>query len=249
MTQKTRLDDTLVAAGLAPNKSQAKGLILAGQVTVDGKVVDKAGTLVSPTAQCALRRSGPSYVSRGGHKLAGALEHFPYDVAHHVALDIGASTGGFTDCLLQRGARRVYAVDVGYGQLDWKLRNDPRVIVFERTNFRHLAPGTLDPPPTLVVADLSFISLEKILAPLRDHLPDRADCIVLIKPQFEVGPAKVGSGGVVRDQGVRLEAIDQVLARAQDLDFQVVDHVDSVLPGPKGNLEHFAWLRWDKSAP
>ena len=161
-----------------------------------------------------------------------------------MALDIGASTGGFTDCLLQRGAAKVYALDVGYGQLAWKLRTDPRVINIERTNFRYLEPGYFSEPIELVVADLSFISLDKILGPLKGHLTPGADCVFLIKPQFEVGKGLVGSGGVVRDPQVRAQAIERVIQTAKDLGYQYIDGADSTLPGPKGNVEFLAWLRF-----
>ena len=245
MIDKKRLDDWLVEHELAPNKSQARALIMAGEVFVGGKKIDKAGTPIKPDADVTVRGQFNPYVSRGGLKLAGALDRFvDLNIAGRVALDIGASTGGFTDCLLQRGAAKVYALDVGYGQLAWKLRTDPRVINIERTNFRYLEPGYFSEPIELVVADLSFILLDKILGPLKGHLNPGADCVFLIKPQFEVGKGLVGSGGVVRDPQVRAQAIERVIQTAKDLGYQYIDGADSTLPGPKGNVEFLAWLRF-----
>ena len=245
MIDKKRLDDWLVEHELAPNKSQARALIMAGEVFVGGKKIDKAGTPIKTDADVTVRGQFNPYVSRGGLKLAGALDRFvDLNIAGRVALDIGASTGGFTDCLLQRGAAKVYALDVGYGQLAWKLRTDPRVINIERTNFRYLEPGYFSEPIELVVADLSFISLDKILGPLKGHLTPGADCVFLIKPQFEVGKGLVGSGGVVRDPQVRAQAIERVIQTAKDLGYQYIDGADSTLPGPKGNVEFLAWLRF-----
>ena len=245
MTPKIRLDDWLVQNGLFPNKSQAKSMIMAGNVFVDGKRVDKAGSPTKPDADVQIHGMPCQYVSRGGYKLSGALDRFSdLNVQNRIALDIGASTGGFTDCLLQRGVARVYAVDVGYGQLAWKLRTDPRVINIERTNFRYIEPGFFKDTIDLVVADLSFISLDKILEPLKQHLATEADCVLLIKPQFEVGKGQVGSGGVVRDPIVREKAIERIIEIAQNLGYQFVDGADSTLPGAKGgNIEYLVWLK------
>ena len=246
MIEKIRLDDWLVQNGLLPNKSQAKSLIMAGKVFVDGKRVDKAGTPTKPDADVQITEMPGQYVSRGGYKLAGALDRFSdLEIQGKIALDIGASTGGFTDCLLQRGASKVYALDVGYGQLAWKLRTDPRVINIERTNFRYVEPGFFTAPIQLVVADLSFISLDKILEPLRKHLTVETDCVFLIKPQFEVGKDQVGSGGVVRDPIARQEAIHRIIKIAEDLDYQYIDGADSTLPGAKGgNIEYLVWMKY-----
>ena len=245
MIEKQRLDDWLVANGLVPTKSQAKSLIMAGKVFVDGKRVDKAGTPTKPDADVQINGMPSQYVSRGGYKLAGALDRFSdLAIEGKIALDIGASTGGFTDCLLQRGAAKVYALDVGYGQLAWKLRTDERVVNIERTNFRYLEAGFFADPIELAVADVSFISLEKILEPLKAHLAHEADCVLLIKPQFEVGKGQVGSGGVVRDTQVRKEAIERVIETAKNMGYQVIDGADSTLPGPKGNVEYLVWLHY-----
>ncbi len=247
MIEKIRLDDWLVANGLLPTKSQAKSMIMAGKVFVDGKRVDKAGTPTKLDADVQINGMPSQYVSRGGYKLAGALDRFSELVIEgRVALDIGASTGGFTDCLLQRGARRVYALDVGYGQLAWKLRTDERVVNIERTNFRYTEPGTFQDPIEIAVADVSFISLDKILEPLKQHLAPEADCVFLIKPQFEVGKAEIGSGGVVRDAKVREEAIERIIELAKSLGYHLVDGADSTLPGAKkGNIEYLAWFHWN----
>lgn len=246
MASKMRLDDWLVAKRLMPNKSQAKSMIMAGKVWVNGRRSDKAGTPTRADAEVEVVGETSQYVSRGGHKLAGALDRFKaLQVKGRIALDIGASTGGFTDCLLQRGVTKVYALDVGYGQLAWKLRSDERVINIERSNFRHVKAGFFDDPIELAVADLSFISLEKILEPLKAHLASRADAVLLIKPQFEVGKGQVGSGGVVRDQVLRTKVIERVIETAQSLGYRFVEGADSTLAGPKGNLEYLAWLQWD----
>jgi 23S rRNA (cytidine1920-2'-O)/16S rRNA (cytidine1409-2'-O)-methyltransferase len=248
MTEKLRLDDLIVELGLVPTRSQAKSYIMAGKVFVDDKRVDKAGTPVKRDAHIELKGADSQYVSRGGYKLAGALDRFEsLTINGKIALDIGASSGGFTDCLLQRGAAKVYALDVGYGQLAWKLRTDPRVINIERTNFRYLEPGFFGDPIDLAVADVSFISLDKVLEPLKGHLNDEADCVLLIKPQFEVGKDQVGSGGVVRDQKARANAIERIIELAKTLGYQVIDGADSTLPGPKGNVEYLVWLHYSLS--
>ena len=249
MIEKIRLDDWLVQNGIIENKSQARSMIMAGKVIVNGKKVDKAGTPTRLDAEVEVIGIPGKYVSRGGFKLEGALNAFTeLNVAGKIALDIGASTGGFTDCLLQRGVAKVYAVDVGYGQLAWKLREDPRVINIERTNFRYCEPGFFADPIELVVADLSFISLEKILEPLKAHLAPEADCVMLIKPQFEVGKDEIGSGGVVRDKQIRANAIERVIETAKAYGFALINGADSTLPGAKkGNVEYLAWFHWDKS--
>lgn len=249
MIEKIRLDDWLVSHDLVPTKSQARSLIMAGKVFVDGKRIDKAGNPTKQDADVQINGMPGQYVSRGGYKLAGALDRFStLKVEGRTALDIGASTGGFTDCLLQRGAEKVYALDVGYGQLAWKLRTDPRVVNIERTNFRYVEKGFFADPIDLAVADVSFISLDKILGPLRWHLADDADCVFLIKPQFEVGKEQIGSGGVVRDAKIRSDAIDRVIQMAASLGFKLIDGADSTLPGAKkGNVEYLAWFHWAKN--
>jgi 23S rRNA (cytidine1920-2'-O)/16S rRNA (cytidine1409-2'-O)-methyltransferase len=240
---RTRLDRELVRRGLVPSREVAQHAIAAGQVTVDGAPGRKASTLVARDQQLVVHGAGRRWVSRGGDKLDGVLDHFGIPVAGRVCLDVGASTGGFTDVLLQRGARTVVAVDVGYGQLAWTLRNDPRVVVLERTHARDLTPQRLgDHVPEVVVADVSFIALASLLAPLRAVAHPAADWCCLVKPQFEAGPRFVGSGGVVRDvEGWRV-ALERVAAAAGELGLGVRAGAVSPLPGPAGNIEFFLWL-------
>jgi len=241
VTSKSRLDVALVARGLAKSREEAQRLILAGEVRVGDHVARKASESVAPDAALAVG-ARDRFVSRGGDKLEGALTSFAIDVGGRAALDVGASTGGFTDCLLSRGARRVYAVDVGYGQLDWKLRQDPRVVVIERTNVRDLAPSAIAEPVTIAVADVSFISLRLVLPKIREIVDRGGDVVVLVKPQFEVGKGKVGKGGVVRDPDLHREAVDSVRAAAAELGFAEHGSAESPLLGPKGNREFFLWL-------
>ena len=238
-TKKQRLDLALVARGLASSREQARARILAGEVTVDGQVVVKPGALVAPTATLGVRQP-PAYVSRGGYKLAHALDVFDIDVRGRVCLDAGASTGGFTDCLLQRGARRVYAVDVGYGQLDWRLRQDPRVIVMERVNLRTLT--SLPEPIDLATLDLSFISLRLVLQPVRALLRPAGEIVALVKPQFEAGRERVGRGGVIRDPAVHRQVLTDLLEWAVAHGFTVRGLTASPLRGPAGNVEFLAHL-------
>lgn len=246
MGRRERLDVAVVSAGLAPTRTRARSLVLAGKVLVDGHVVTKAGFPVPAGATLSLKAPDIPFVGRGGVKLAGALDALGLEVAGKVFFDIGASTGGFTQCLLERGVVRVYAVDVGYGQLDWTLRNDPRVVVHERVNARYLDRMTFPERVDGAVMDVSFISVTKILPALRPHLKSPAQVLVLVKPQFEAGPAEVGKGGVVRDEAVRQRTIARVKASAQLLGFQVADETPSPLPGAKGNLEHFLLLDWNE---
>lgn len=240
---RVRIDTLLVERGLAPTRSKAQGLVLAGEVRVDGERVDKAGALVPADAKVVLTgRAALRYVSRGGLKLEGALADLGVPVAGRVALDAGASTGGFTDCLLQAGAVRVYAVDVGRAQLAWRLRQDPRVVVLEARDIRTLPAGAVPEPIDLGTVDVSFISLVKVLPSIRPLLRPDADLLALVKPQFEVGPAAVGKGGVVRDPAARQAAVDRVAAAAAACGFDVVGSAPSRLLGPKGNREVFLHL-------
>lgn len=233
---KQRLDLLLVERGLVESRERARRLILAGQVRVDGAVVDKAGAPVRADAPLEVRESLP-YVSRGGLKLAAALDDFGMDVRGLAAVDVGASTGGFTDCLLQRGAARVYAIDVGYGQLAWKLRSDPRVVSLERTNIRHLEALPDDVLADLAVIDASFISLALVLpATLRLLAPD-GEIVALVKPQFEAGREQVGKGGVVRSTGVHRDVLERTLALAEPLALHPAGITVSPAPGPAGNIE------------
>ena len=235
---KKRLDALLVERGLAESRAQAQALILAGRV----KGHSKAGDQVDDSKDLELS-GGPRFVSRGGEKLANALAAFAIQVDGEDCLDVGASTGGFTDCLLQAGAARVCALDVGYGQLDAKLRTDDRVTVLERTNVRNLACDHLPFPPTFIVCDVSFIGLAKVLPPaLRCAVPGRWRALVLVKPQFEAGPADVGKGGVVRDPAVHRRVLSEVVEGLAEMEGHVYGVVDSRLPGPKGNREFFVYF-------
>ncbi len=238
---RSRLDERLVAAGLADTRTKAQALIMAGQVLVDDVPIDKPGTRVRDDAALRLRGVANRFVSRGGDKLEGALEDLGVDPAGKLCLDVGASTGGFTDCLLQRGARRVYAVDVGYGLLDEKVRSDPRVVVRERVNARNLEASQVPEPVELVVADVAFISLRLVVPALAAVAP-HAEWLLLVKPQFEVGREQVGKGGVVRDDALRTAAVESVRGAAEALGWQEIARADSRLAGPKGNREIFLHL-------
>ena len=240
---RTRLDTLLVERGLFPSRARAAAAVMAGQVRLGdaGASAEKPGQLVPGDVAVALAER-PAYVSRGGTKLANALAAFDLDSAGRRCLDLGASTGGFTDCLLQRGATAVVAVDVAYGELDWRLRGHPAVTVLERTNARALRPQELPYRPDLIVADLSFISLAKVLPAVLACAAERFDLLALVKPQFEVGRERVGKGGVVRSAEDRRAALVAVGSAARDLGFSVLGYAPSGLPGPAGNRESFAWL-------
>jgi 23S rRNA (cytidine1920-2'-O)/16S rRNA (cytidine1409-2'-O)-methyltransferase len=248
MARKQRLDLELVARGLAVSRQQAQQLIRAGRVRQGDRVLDKPGTEVLPEAELLVQQP-PRYVSRGGEKLVRALEAFPIAVQGRVCLDGGISTGGFSDCLLQHGACRIYGIDVGYGQTAWSLRSDPRVVLKERTNLRHLTPDALygpeDPLPDLAVADVSFIALGLVLPALLGLLQPQApvDLILLVKPQFEVGKGRVGKGGVVRDPVAHCDAIEGVITAAAGLGLAACGLVASPITGPAGNHEYLLWLR------
>ncbi len=236
------MDQLLVERGLAPSRARAAALILAGRVVVGDNRVDKPGTRVPADSPIRLKGRDHPYVSRGGVKLAGALDEFGFEVRDLVALDVGASTGGFTDCLLQRGAKRVYALDVGRAQLHQKLRDDPRVVVMERVNVRHLKPEDLPEPVDLAVFDLSFISLELAVAPVLACLEPGGHMIPLVKPQFEVGKGRVGRGGIVRDEALRLQSLDRIEDHARSLGLKVLGRTQSSPPGADGNIEFFLFL-------
>ena len=238
---RERLDALMTGRGLAPTRSRAQALVLAGHVRVDGAPAHKPGQMVAADADVTVAATD-GYVSRAGGKLANAVDHLGWDVAGVRALDVGASTGGFTDCLLRRGAGHVIALDVGYGQLAWSLRNDPRVTVMERTNARHLTPGGLVYPPDFVAADVSFISLTLVWpAVVACAAPGWRACL-MVKPQFEAGRRDVGSGGVVRDPEVRRRAVNRVAECVAAWGGAVLDASDSGVPGPKGNREVFLAL-------
>lgn len=242
MSKKERLDRLLVERGLAPSREKARALIMAGQVVVSDHAVSKAGEMVPLEADIRIKGEQLPYVSRGGLKLEKGLDSFAIDVTGLLALDVGASTGGFTDCLLQRGARGVIAVDVGYGQLAWKLRQDPRVVNLEKTNIRYLDPDKLPAVPDCAVIDASFISLEKVLPNTLQLIKEDGFVVALIKPQFEVGPGRVGKGGVVRDEALHAEVITSIKELAQCLGLEVGGVVESPILGPKGNREFLIHL-------
>lgn len=249
---KQRLDTLLVERNLCDSRQQAQRLIRAGEVKVNQQVMDKPGTEIDIAAEIEVKQRSP-YVSRGGEKLAKALAEFPIQIAGRICLDGGISTGGFTDCLLQSGAQKVYGVDVGYGQVAWSLRQDPRVILRERTNLRHLQPADLydngEPDADLGVADVSFISLTKVLPALWQLLKAPRELILLVKPQFEVGRSRVGKNGVVRDPKDQAEAIAQVLQAAQELGWSYQGLTWSPLQGPAGNIEYLLWLSMESASP
>ena len=246
---RTRLDVRLADDGLAASRDRARALILAGRVRVDGTVVTKAGTPVAAGARIEVREPDFPWVGRGGVKLAHALDAFGIDVTGREALDIGASTGGFTDVLLQRGARRVVALDVGHGQLDWRLREDPRVIVQERRNARELDPSWLPGPVGIVTIDVSFIGLGLALPRVTELLAPEGQVIALIKPQFEVGKGQVGKGGVVRDPALHRAVIERVLCEAAGMGLAPAGVIRSPITGPAGNVEFLAWLRLGAVTP
>lgn len=247
MAEKERIDKLMVQRQLAGSRERARALIMAGRVLVNEQVVDKVGTRVDAATEIRLKGDDIPYVSRGGLKLAEALQTFTLDVAGRTAIDVGASTGGFTDCLLQKGAARVFAVDVGYGQLAWQLREDDRVVNLERTNIRTLQPEQLDETPDLAVIDASFISLDKVLPPTLKLLQPGSDVIALIKPQFEVGKGLVGKGGVVRDPELHEQVVARIKALASELGCQVLGLCESPILGPKGNREFLIHLRTESS--
>ena len=245
----SRLDQLLVERGLFPSREQAKRAVMAGLIRVDGRRMDKPGTAVGAAAALEVAEREP-FVSRAGRKLAAALDHFGLDPAGWVCLDVGASTGGFTDCLLERGARRVYALDVGHGQLDPRLRHDPRVVVMERVNARHLAADALPEPCDLITVDVSFISLAKVVPALLPHLRASGCLLVLIKPQFEAGKGAVGKGGILRDEALRRQVIAETaagLAAQGGLELAGGGWFDSPVAGSGGNREAFALLRRSKT--
>ena len=251
MTKKSRLDLHLLTKGLVKTRQEAQNLIRAGKVkTINGQILDKPGQEVLKDLEIEVTQP-LKYVSRGGEKLAAAFNQFPLVIKNRVCLDAGISTGGFTDCLLQLGAAKVYGIDVGYGQTAWSIRNDPRVVLLERTNIRHLTPEKLfndgDPIPDFAVADLSFISLKIVLPSFKSLLCNvRSELLVLVKPQFEVGKDKVGKGGVVRDHSLHLEAIEGVVNESEKYGWYPKGLIASPLKGPAGNQEYLLWMD-DKS--
>jgi 23S rRNA (cytidine1920-2'-O)/16S rRNA (cytidine1409-2'-O)-methyltransferase len=249
-SDKERLDVLLVEQGYFESREKAKAAIMAGLVFVDEEAVDKAGTKIPRTATIRVKGAVHPYVSRGGLKLEKALREFAIDLTDAVMLDIGASTGGFTDCALQNGAEYVYAIDVGYNQLDWSLRNDSRVQVMERTNFRYTQLSDLQgPAPKFASIDVSFISLKIILPPLKALLPDDGSVVALIKPQFEAGREKVGKSGVIREPAVHREVLDTVTVFAKEIGFHLIGLTYSPIAGGEGNIEFLAYWTCDPSHP
>ncbi len=240
---KERLDVLLVNRNLVQSREKAKAIIMSGIVYVNGQKEDKAGASFEESCRIEVRGTGLKYVSRGGLKLEKAVACFGLQLADKVCMDVGASTGGFTDCMLQNGARKVYAVDVGYGQLDWKLRNDPRVICMEKTNIRYVTQEDIPERIDFSSIDVSFISLSKVLGSVKRLLRENGDIIALIKPQFEAGRDKVGKKGVVRDKGTHLEVIEMVVSCAAGLGFGVLNLDFSPIKGPEGNIEYLLYLR------
>jgi 23S rRNA (cytidine1920-2'-O)/16S rRNA (cytidine1409-2'-O)-methyltransferase len=234
---KLRLDRLLVDRGLVESRERGQAMIVAGQLLVNDQKIEKAGTLVPEDADIRIIGERIPFVSRGGFKLEGALKEFGVDVAGMTALDVGASTGGFTDCLLQRGALKVYAVDVGYGQMAWKLRQDPRVITLERVNIRDIDPSLIPELVDIMVVDVSFISLEKVIPAARKFLKPDSEIVALIKPQFEVGRGQVGKGGIVRDEAARNEVVERVKIFISGLGFDVTGVISSPITGQDGNVE------------
>jgi len=242
--RKQRLDLLVFERALATSRTQAQALILAGQIVVDDQRVDKPGTLIAEDAEIRLKGELPKYVSRGGLKLERALDHFKLEVAGALCADIGASTGGFTDCLLQRQAKKVYAVDVGYGQLHEKLRGDPRIVSMERVNARFIGEAELPEPVDVVVIDVSFISITQVLPAVSRRMKPDALLVALVKPQFEAGRENIEKGGVVKDPAARQAAIDKVRAFVKELGFEETGVVDSPIAGPAGNVEALLVARW-----
>lgn len=242
---KERLDVLLVSQGYAPSREKAKAIIMAGQVFINGQREDKAGSTFDPEKIKSFEVKGSTlkYVSRGGLKLEKALQVFPLKLDGKVCMDIGASTGGFTDCMLQNGAAKVYSIDVGHGQLDWKLRSHEQVVCMEKTNFRYLTPADFQEPMEFASCDVSFISLTKILIPARNLLVDGGEMVCLIKPQFEAGKEKVGKKGVVREASVQREVIAKIMDFADMMGFEILDLDHSPIKGPEGNIEYLLYLR------
>lgn len=240
---KERLDVLLVQRGLAPSREKAKALIMEGNVFVSGQREDKAGTAFDQAVEIEVRGNTLKYVSRGGLKLEKAMQNFAISLEDKICMDIGASTGGFTDCMLQNGARKVYAVDVGYGQFAWKLRQDARVVCMEKTNIRYVAPADIADVLDFASVDVSFISLTKVLPAAKELLSEQGEMVCLIKPQFEAGREKVGKKGVVREAKVHQEVVAKICAFAQEIGFGVMALDFSPIKGPEGNIEYLVYLK------
>jgi len=240
---KERLDKILVDRGIVKSRERARAWIMEGNVLVDNAPVTKAGAMINPDSSITLKSEDIPYVSRGGLKLEAAIKHFNVSLENKVAMDVGSSTGGFTDCMLQRGAKKVYCVDVGYGQLAWLLRNNPRVILLERTNIRHLEREKIPDNIDIATIDASFISLTKVLPKVLEFLKDGGEILALVKPQFEVGKGEVGKGGIVREEEKRLSAVDSVKTEMERIGLQAIGVFESPVAGQKGNIESFLYLK------
>ncbi len=241
--KRERLDRMVLERGITTSRERARALIMEGRILVNGIPVTKPGTLIEPLSEIILKGEDIPYVSRGGLKLHSAMEYFNIDVKDLIVMDVGSSTGGFTDCLLQHGARKVYCIDVGYGQLAWKLRNDSRVVLFERTNIRYLKRETIPEVIDLITIDVSFISLKKVIPHVREFLRENGEILALIKPQFEVGKGEVGKGGIVRDGEKRESAVESIRDFVMENGFKVIGIFESSLKGQKGNIEYFIYMR------
>lgn len=244
---KKRLDVLLVEQGLADSREKAKAIIMSGIVYVDNNKEDKAGTTFDETAKIEVRGNTLKYVSRGGLKLEKAMDHFGVELAGKVCKDVGASTGGFTDCMLQNGAVKVYSVDVGHGQLAWKLRNDERVVCMEKTNIRYVTPEDIDDKIEFASIDVSFISLTKVLPAVKELLTDSGEIVCLIKPQFEAGREKVGKKGVVRELSTHIEVVEMIVGYARSIGFRTLHLSYSPIKGPEGNIEYLLHISKDES--
>jgi 23S rRNA (cytidine1920-2'-O)/16S rRNA (cytidine1409-2'-O)-methyltransferase len=240
---KQRLDKVLVDRGLAGSRERAKALVMEGKVLLNGKPAAKAGTMVGDTSDIRVVEPDIPYVSRGGLKLEAAIKRFGIEIGGKTAMDVGASTGGFTDCMLSMGAKRVYSIDVGYGQFDWKLRQDPRVVLLERTNIRYLEGQRIPEEIDLATVDVSFISLKKVMPKVMEFLKASGEIVALIKPQFEAGRAEVGRGGVVRDEEARLDAVSSVREALEACGLDAIGVIESPIRGQKGNIEYLIYLR------
>jgi 23S rRNA (cytidine1920-2'-O)/16S rRNA (cytidine1409-2'-O)-methyltransferase len=240
--KKERLDKVMVDSGLVKSRERAKALIMEGKVIVDGLVVSKAGSLINDNSDIKLKKSDVPYVGRGGLKLESALKFFKIDLSNKIVMDIGCSTGGFTDCALRNHARKVYAVDVGYGQFDWSLRNDPRTILLEKTNIRYLEKKLVPDPIDIAVIDVSFISLLKVLPKALEFLQEDGEVLALIKPQFEVGKNMVEKGGIIKSEQKRISAVENIRAGAEQAGFKIIGLFESPVHGQKGNIEYFIYL-------
>ncbi len=243
MKNKARLDKIITDKGLVKSRERAKALIMEGKVFVGGSRVSKAGAMVNIDSEIVLKENDIPYVSRGGLKLEAAMEFFNIDLSGKIVMDIGCSTGGFTDCALKKNAKKVYAIDVGYGQFDWLLRHNPKIILMERTNIRHLDKQSIPEKIDIVLIDVSFISLLKVLQKTLEFLKDCGEVLALIKPQFEVGKGMVDKGGIIKDESKRMTAVENVRAGAEQFGFKTIGLFKSPIPGQKGNIEYFIYLR------